>query len=191
MLRLLSITAAALLAGGAPALAHLNPVEHGSWAAGLSHPLLGADHVLAMVAVGLWATTIGGRALYAVPAAFVCAMILGYAAAVGGLQLPLVEPAILASVVGLGLLVALAVRVPAAVAAAAVAVFAVFHGAAHGAELGSAGALSFGIGFAAATVLLHAVGGILGLGITRIGRPSVLRILGGASALAGLGLIAG
>ena len=70
----------ALVAG--PAFAHLNPAEHGSFAAGFSHPLSGADHVLAMVTVGLLAATLGGRALIAVPAAFVGAMLLGFCAAV-------------------------------------------------------------------------------------------------------------
>ena len=70
--------------------------------AGFSHPLFGLDHIVVMVAVGLWAATIGGRALWVVPGAFVGTMALGYGLAIGGIQLPLVEPVILASVVALG-----------------------------------------------------------------------------------------
>lgn len=95
------IAAALLFTSSAPALAHLDPAEHGSLLAGLSHPFFGADHVLAMVAVGLWAAQIGGRALWSVPAAFVTTMMLGFALALLGAPLPFVEPAILASVVAL------------------------------------------------------------------------------------------
>lgn len=104
------IAAALLFTSSAPALAHLDPAEHGSLLAGLSHPFFGADHVLAMVAVGLWAAQIGGRALWSVPAAFVTTMMLGFALALLGAPLPFVEPAILGSVVALGLIVAMAVR---------------------------------------------------------------------------------
>ncbi len=71
-----------------PAFAHLNPAEHGSFAAGFTHPLSGADHILAMVAVGLWASMLGGRALIAVPLSFVGVMLLGFVAALGGLPIP-------------------------------------------------------------------------------------------------------
>src|SRR5690606_9900488 len=90
---------AVLAASASPALAHLDPAEHGSFAAGFTHPLFGADHVVAMVAVGLWAAMLGGRALWAVPAAFVAVMALGFVLSALGVPLPFVEPAILASVV--------------------------------------------------------------------------------------------
>ncbi|AJY48107.1 protein hupE [Martelella endophytica] len=180
-----------LLAAAAPAFAHLNPAEHGSFMAGLSHPLFGADHILAMVAVGIWAAMIGGRAMLIVPASFVITMGIGFALALSGMSLPFVEPAILASVVGLGLLVALAVRVPATVSAAVVAVFALFHGYAHGTELGGAGALTFGLGFMAGTALLHAAGVGLGIGLNRFGGMTLSRILGGLTALAGIAMMAG
>ena len=105
MIRILSLGAAILVASVSPSFAHLNPAEHGSFAAGISHPLFGLDHILAMVAVGIWAAQIGGRALIGVPAAFVGCMALGFVAALAGMPLPFVEPAILASVVALGLLV--------------------------------------------------------------------------------------
>ncbi|MBP1874148.1 urease accessory protein [Ensifer adhaerens] len=186
------IAAAALMASAAPAFAHLNPQEHGSFAAGFSHPLFGLDHILVMVAVGLWAAQIGGRALWAVPTAFVAMMAVGFALATAGIDLPFVEPAILASVVALGLLVAMAVRLDAAASAAVVGLFALFHGHAHGGELGSAGALPFAVGFMIATAALHTAG--IGLGVT-LGRLSgggtLARVLGGITALAGTALIFG
>ena len=100
----LSIALILSVGAASPAFAHLNPAEHGSFAAGFSHPLFGADHILAMVGVGLWAFLVGGRAVWAIPAAFVVTMMLGFAAALAGIGLPFVEPTIAASVVVLGLL---------------------------------------------------------------------------------------
>ena len=187
---ILSLTALAL--STAPAFAHLNPQEHGSFMAGFSHPLFGLDHILVMVAVGLWASQIGGRALWLVPAAFVGTMAFGFGLAVAGVDLPFVEPAILASVVALGLLVAMAARFDTIASAALVAAFALFHGHAHGGELGAAGAASFGIGFVVATALLHAAGIAIGLGISRIANGAILaRIIGGLTAVTGVALIFG
>ncbi|WEX76548.1 HupE/UreJ family protein [Sinorhizobium numidicum] len=186
------IAAAVFGTSAAPAFAHLNPSEHGSLMAGLSHPLLGADHVLAMVAVGLWAVQIGRRALWAVPVAFVAAMALGFTLSVAGVALPFVEPAILASVVALGLVVAMAVRLSPASAAAVVGLFALFHGHAHGGELGAAGAWTFAIGFTIATALLHAAGVGLGAAFSRISSGGTFgRIAGAVTALAGATLILG
>ena len=171
-----------------PALAHVGPEAHGVLA-GAAHPFAGADHVLAMVAVGLWAASLGGRAVAAVPAAFVAAMLAGFGLALAGVRLPVVEPVVLASVVVLGLAVAMAVRPAPALAAALVGGFALFHGHAHGSELGGAGALAFGAGFVAATALLHAVG--IGLGRLAGARGALPRLLGAGTALAGAGLIVG
>ena len=160
--------------------------------AGFSHPLFGLDHILVMVAVGLWASQIGGRALWLVPAAFVGTMAFGFGLAVAGVDLPFVEPAILASVVALGLLVAMAARFDTVASAAIVAAFALFHGHAHGGELGAAGAASFGVGFVVATALLHAAGIALGLGVARIANGAILaRIIGGLTAVTGVALIFG
>ncbi len=186
------IAAAALSTSAAPAFAHLNPAEHGSLAAGLSHPFFGADHVLAMLAVGLWAAQIGGRALWAVPGAFVAMMAVGFSFALATVPLPFVEPAILASVVALGVIVAMAVRLAVAPAAAIVGTFALFHGHAHGGELGAAGAWPFAAGFMIATVLLHMAGIGLGSMIVRLsGGGTLARLLGGVTALAGAALIFG
>ncbi len=182
--------AIAFVASSAPAFAHLDPAEHGSLMAGISHPLSGLDHILVMIAVGLWAAQVGGRALWAVPGSFVATMAAGFALAMAGVQLPLVEPAILASVVALGLLVAMAIRMQTVACAAVVGVFALFHGYAHGGELGAAGALPFSAGFIVATALLHVAGIGVGVGANRLASGPILqRIVGGLAAAAGVALI--
>ena len=188
-----ALTAASFLVISAvPAFAHLNPAEHGSFAAGFSHPLFGADHILAMVAVGLWAALLGGKALWQVPAAFVGTMALGFILALGGITLPFVEPVILASVVVIGLLAAVALSVPTSAAMLMVGFFALFHGYAHGGEMGSATAFAYGSGFAIATALLHIVGIGIGLGVGRLFGGSlgttVTRAAGALTAIAGVWL---
>jgi len=170
------------------ALAHTGAEHALSFAAGFRHPWSGIDHMLAMVAVGLWAGLNGGRALWAWPAAFVGVMVLGGALGMTGMALPLVEPGILASVVVLGLLVLAAARLPVIAGAALVAAFAVLHGHAHGAELtGAAAAVTYAAGFAIATTLLHVLGlGIAWLAGSRRGRFAVR----GAGALVAAGGIA-
>ena len=151
MIKRYALAFAVLAASTAPAFAHLDPAHHGSFFAGISHPLFGLDHILVMVAVGLWAAMIGGRSLWVVPSAFIGTMALGYGLSLFAVPLPFVEPVILASVVALGLLVATAAKLPIAISATLVGLFALFHGHAHGGELGLAAALPFGIGFALAT----------------------------------------
>ncbi len=130
---------------------------------GLAHPFTGMDHMLAMIAVGLWAAQLGGRARWLVPVSFVGVMALGAALGHAGLNFSGIEQMIAASVLVLGLLIAKSVKLPMAASVALVGVFALFHGLAHGAEMpATAGGLSYGAGFIAATALLHFVG--LGLG---------------------------
>lgn len=188
MFKRLAATATIIAASTAPAFAHVS-ADHGSLASGLAHPFSGADHLLAMVAVGLWAFQLGGRARFAVPASFVALMLAGFGLAQAGVALPFVEPAIAASVIGLGLLVALMVRVPVAAASAVVGVFALFHGHAHGTELASGSALGFGLGFVVSTALLHAAGLFGGLTLSRHGASA--RIAGGLTAAAGAALVLG
>ncbi|MPR61204.1 HupE/UreJ family protein [Brucella intermedia] len=195
MKRTFLLAAALFSVMASPAFAHLNPAEHGSFAAGFTHPLSGADHILAMVAVGLWASMLGGRALIAVPLSFVGVMLLGFVAALSGVPIPYVEPVILASVIVLGLLVAVAFRASTPVAALIVGFFAFFHGYAHGGEIGGAAFLSYGAGFALATALLHAAGIGVGLAAGRAlqgsGGQMAMRVAGGFAALSGLYLMAG
>lgn len=178
-----------------PAFAHLNPAEHGSLAAGFSHPFFGADHILAMVGVGLWAALLGGRAVWAVPVAFVLTMTAGFGLAMANVGLPFVEPVIAASVVVLGLLALVALQAPTPIAMAMVGFFALFHGHAHGGELGEAGALPFMAGFALATAVLHATGVGAGLGFSKVTGTTtgrwITRALGGLTALGGLWIVAG
>ncbi|MBW3244142.1 HupE/UreJ family protein [Epibacterium sp. DP7N7-1] len=187
----IALSLAALLTAS-PAFAHLDPAGHGSFAAGASHPVFGPDHILAMVAVGLWAVvqarrTGETRALWLLPTAFVGMMTVGFLSAMRGVDLPLVEPMILASVMVLGGMAALALRMPLAGAAAITGLFALFHGHAHGAEIGAAEALPYLAGFALSTALLHAAGVAGGLTLTQ--RSAALpRVLGACVVLAGTAL---
>jgi len=191
MLSKLALAAVGLGLGVAPAFAHLNPAEHGSLAAGFSHPLFGPDHILAMAGVGLWAALLGGRAIWLVPAAFAGTMLLGFMAALVGFGLPFIEPVIAASVVVLGLLVMLSLRVPTTAGMILVGFFALFHGYAHGGEIGEAGAFAYAAGFAVATAMLHAVGAGLGLASGRLAGGWMVRAAGALTALGGLLIVAG
>lgn len=173
-----------------PALGHPGHAGHG-FADGLAHPLLGTDHVLAMLAVGLWAAQLGARAFWCVPLAFVVCTLLGSALALGGIQLPMVESGILASVVVLGLLVAVAARVPTLVAALGVGLFAILHGHAHAAGLTAGTApVAYLVAFALATAFLQGIGLALGTCLSRWASQQWVRYAGGAISMAGIGLIA-
>lgn len=161
------------------ALAHPGHVEGSPFAAGLSHPLGGLDHLLAMVAVGLWAASIGGRAIWALPLTFVVAMIAGGALGAAHVALPLVEPMILASSIMIGAAIALALRPGLAATLPVVALFGVMHGHAHGVEGPAQGLLAYAVGFAVATAGLHLAG-------IALGRLPLVRWLGAATAAAGL-----
>lgn len=178
----------------ATAFAHTGAGAASGFAHGFLHPVGGLDHVLAMVAVGVFAAHLGGRALWLVPAAFVAMMALGGVAGAFSIPLPFVEIWIAASVLVLGLAVAFRWSLPAAAAMALVGFFAVFHGHAHGSEMPlDASGLSYGAGFLLATALLHGLGLAAGLAVGRTGKRSRLAVQagGGAMALAGLGLLTG
>lgn len=163
--------------------------EHG-FVSGFLHPLGGLDHVLAMVAVGLLAAHLGGRALFLVPAAFMAAMAFGGWLGVAGVKLPFVETGIALSVIVLGALVAARANLALVIAMTVSAVFAVFHGYAHGAELpGGASALVYGAGFVAATAALHLIGIALGMSLGAIASAHLVRISGSAIALAGVAIL--
>jgi urease accessory protein len=158
-------------------------------AAGFVHPLTGWDHLLAMVAVGLWAAQLGGRARWALPVTFVGAMVLGASAGLVGLTPPGLETGILASVLILGLMVAGAVRLPLAAGLSLVGLAGAFHGAAHGAEMPlQADSLRFLAGVVCATALLHAAGVALGAFALRR-RPPIVRWAGVGILAAGVGMV--
>jgi urease accessory protein len=160
------------------AAAHTFGAHGAGFVSGVAHPLTGLDHMLAMIAVGLWAAQLGGRAYWSVPLAFVGMMVLGAVMSTAGLPLPAVESGIAASVLILGLLIAFSARMPVTLGMVLVGVFALFHGHAHGTELPqAASAASYGLGMLLATVGLHATG--LGAGIL-FQRAAVLLRIGGA-----------
>ncbi len=179
----------------ASAFAHGGPGDAHGLIHGFMHPLGGFDHILAMVSVGLLAATLGGRSLWCVPASFVAMMAAGGALAVGGFTVPFVEIGIASSVIVLGLAVALQWPLPTVAAVTLAGFFAVFHGAAHGAEMpAGAGGLGYGLGFVAATALLHAAGLGIGVGLRAAGPRRAgagLQAGGGAMALAGVMLLVG
>ncbi len=136
---------------------------------GLGHPIGGLDHILAMVAVGLWAVQIGGRALWLVPSAFVLAMAISSVGGHFAVPFPGVEQGILASDFILGLLLLFAPRLPLAMSMSIVGILAIFHGYAHGAEMpATASGLAYGVGFIIATAGLHLSGIGIGLGLDRL-----------------------
>ena len=171
--------------------AHPSGWPHMDFVSGLYHPFSGLDHILAMVAIGLWAAQLGGQALWRVPVAFVLGMAIGGMA--GFLALPLagVEPGIAGSVLILGLLVAWAARLPLVASMALAGCFAVFHGYAHGGEMAAeASAWWYSVGFILATAALHLSGIAMALA-TRQGRSAPwLRVGGAAIAASGVWLLA-
>jgi urease accessory protein len=166
-----------------PALAH-GLHDQGTLMAGALHPISGIDHVLAMLAVGLLAAQLSGRSLWALPGTFVGAMLAGGLLGANGLPFPAVEPMILASIVILGVLVALATRLPLPALLYMTAVFGAAHGWAHGAEGPATGLAAYAAGFALATAALHLAGIALGRGLPAL----ALRGLGAGTAAAGLAL---
>ncbi len=149
-----------------PAAAHENQViQYGSFLAGLTHPVLGLDHLLAMVSVGIVSALIGGRAIWTVPGTFVTLMAVGGAVGWSGLALPdtIIELAIATSVILLGGVIVLDRRLPVPVAMAIVAFFGFFHGFAHGSEIPRiADPLVYAVGFLLGTILLHLTGVLIG-----------------------------
>lgn len=175
-----------------PALAHSGAGTQGGLMSGFTHPLFGWDHVVAMVAVGLWGAFLGRPAIWLLPVVFPMVMAFGGALGVADVPLPAVETGIALSGVALGLLVAFAVRAPIWVAAILVGVFAIFHGHAHGTELPeAANAFAFALGFVVATGLLHLAG--IGLGfLTHIPRGAlIVRGVGAGIAAVGAAFLTG
>jgi urease accessory protein len=190
-----AVLAASLILMPSLALAHPGiPGHTHDLASGFMHPIGGLDHVLAMVAVGLFAAQLGGRALWLVPASFVAAMAAAGIAGMSGIAVPLTETGIALSGIVLGGAIALRLAMPVAAAMALVGFFAIFHGYAHGIETPeTASGLLYGLGFVAATALLHGLGVGIGLLVGRLdvgyGRKLV-RVAGSVAAVIGVALLA-
>lgn len=164
----------------------------GGFLAGFWHPLLGWDHAVAMVAVGLWGAFLGAPAIWLLPVVFPLVMTVGGALGMLGVPLPGIDTGIALSAIVLGSMVALAARPPLPVAAAIVAAFAIFHGHAHGTELPSAARpVVFSLGFVLATALLHAGGIAFGLLVRWPAGRIAVRALGAGVALVGLAFLVG
>ena len=182
-----------LLPGAALAHTGTGAHEHG-FAYGFLHPLGGLDHLLAMIAVGLLAAHLGGRALWLVPLSFVALMAFGGAIGFAEIRVPYVELLIAASVFVLGVLVAFRTSMPLITAMLIAGFFAIFHGHAHGAELpvGSS-PFPYAAGFLLATALLHAAGIAIGLGFAKLSTSGlgqrIVQGSGAAMALAGVVLL--
>ncbi len=180
------LAAAVVAAVSAPALAHVEAGQATGLLSGFLHPISGLDHVLAMVAVGLWGAILGAPAIWVLPIAFPLVMAMGALLGFLGVPLPGVEYGIAASAILLGAAVAFEVRPPVAFAALLVGVFAIFHGYAHGSELPPGqSALLFSMGFVIATGALHAVGIGIGALKGRTWGAAVLRVAGSMVAAGG------
>lgn len=181
-----------LLCCSALAQAHTGTGVLGGFGAGFMHPLSGIDHMLAMVAVGIWGATLGRPLLIALPVAFPMMMVVGGILGLTGVPLPYVESGIATSVIVLGLAITAAWRAPVAVAIAIVAVFGVFHGYAHGQELPeSANPAAYAAGFVLSTGLLHLIGIALGFLKVLPRGAQVLRGCGALIAATGVWILAG
>ncbi len=174
------------------ALGHSGEGMTGGFISGFFHPILGWDHVAAMVAVGLWGAFLGSPAIWVLPVVFPLVMAFGGALGVAGVPIPAVETGIAVSAVVLGAMVLLAVRPPLVFAAIVVGAFAIFHGHAHGTELpGAANVIAYSMGFVIGTGLLHLAGIALGLLVKWPAGRVLVRACGGGIALAGVGFLTG
>ena len=185
------VTCMLLLLAASPAAAHTGSAS-GGFFSGFVHPLLGIDHMVAMVAVGLWGAFLGPPAIWMLPIVFPLIMAIGGAGGILGAPMPGVETGIALSAVVLGLMVALAARPRLWIAVVLVGVFAVFHGHAHGSELPpGADVVAYSIGFVVATGLLHLTGITLGLLAPWPAGRLAVRTAGGVIALVGLAFLSG
>ncbi|WP_374544952.1 HupE/UreJ family protein [Rhodoblastus sp.] len=188
MKKILKTAAAATALAFFPFAASAHPGLHAmGFEDGFVHPFTGADHLMAMIAVGYWAGQFGGRMRFAIPAIFAGVMVVGAALGFHSEAPGFIEYGIAASVAVMGLLIAFDVKMPALAAAALVGAFAFCHGFAHGAEAPAAATeISFFSGFVLASLILQGIG--LGLSMLRPGR-TLSRIAGALVALGGAWLL--
>lgn len=177
------------------AFAHTGVGDTSGFFHGFEHPIGGIDHILAMVAVGVFAFVLGGRALWLVPLSFVGMMVVGFLLGLSGVNVPFVELGIALSSIVIGGAAALGRPMPVVGAMALVGVFAIFHGHAHGAEMPEdAGGLLYAAGFIVATAMLHVAGILAALGVAKVvGKygKAVAQVAGGVFALGGIGVLLG
>lgn len=167
--------------------AHTGVATAGGFASGLFHPFSGADHVCAMVAVGLWAAQMGGKAVWRIPLTFTSIMALGGLLGMAALPLPFVEGGIVLSLLVLGVLIAAAMRLPLSASTAVVGVFALFHGYAHGMEMPpDVTGLAYASGFLLATAVLNVTGMAMGRYARHADMAQALRYAGGMVAACGV-----
>jgi urease accessory protein len=191
-LSLVGWTAAVLLAAALPAAAHPGHGPITGFAAGVQHPLSGMDHLLTMIAVGLWAGLCGGRREWLWPATFVSSMVAGGVIGMFAVITIPVEPVILASVMVLGLATALSLRAPLILGGMLIAGFGMAHGYAHGTEIPqTAQTLGFVAGLTLMTAALHAMGVLAAAGLRQLRLDFVARFAGGGIVIAGIGLMLG
>jgi len=188
----LFISSAFITLAASPAFAHTGHTEASSLVSGLMHPVIGLDHVLALIAVGLLATQMRGKSRMVLPVLFVTMMIAGAAITSSAFAIPFVEQGILGSVIILGAVIARGDRLPTSITTSLVGFFALFHGAAHFVEMpANATTMTYGIGFLIASLALISAGSLLGLVapklLGKVASTSV-RIAGAAVSFAGLGL---
>lgn len=166
------------------AQAHDRAAEGSAWMAGLSHPLLGWDHLLVMLAVGLWSAQQRGRIVWYLPAVFVSVMAIGAGIGGTGLPLPGIESGIAVSLLVLGLLLAFAIRLPMILSIVMVGLFALSHGWSHGTQMPPATSIAIqGAGLILTTALMHVVGVRLGQFCSGATSTKLLRFGGGAIAI--------
>lgn len=186
------LAATLFLISAVPALAHSGDGYGGGFIAGFTHPILGWDHVAAMVAVGLWGAFLGAPAIWTLPVVFPLVMALGSVAGILAIPVPAVETGIAMSAVVLGLMIVFAIKPPIVLSAVIVGAFAIFHGYAHGTELpASVDAFAYAMGFVISTGLLHLAGIAFGLLVKWPAGRVAVRGAGGLISLAGLAFLTG
>ena len=184
--------AAFYLVSATPLLAHSGEGYGGGFVAGFTHPILGWDHVAAMVAVGLWGAFLGAPAIWILPVVFPLVMAFGAVAGILGIPIPAIETGIALSAVVLGAMILFAARPPIWVCAVIVGAFAIFHGYAHGTELpATVDAFAYAVGFVISTGLLHLIGIAFGLLVRWPAGQMAVRGAGGLIAFSGIAFLTG
>ncbi|MEO0547132.1 MAG: HupE/UreJ family protein [Pseudomonadota bacterium] len=190
--RVIALASVSVLLSAASAWAHTGEGVTGGFLSGLTHPIFGWDHVVAMVAVGLWGAILGRPATWILPIVFPLVMAFGAALGVVGIPVPFIEAGIALSGVVLGLLIVFFVKAPLPIAAVLVGLFAIFHGHAHGTELpDAANPIAYAIGFVISTGLLHLFGIVFGTLVASEAGKWIVRAGGAVIAMVGAAFLAG